>query len=124
MHHRIRIDALRVDLVEPALRRRVPAFVLLAIHGQAIARRIAFYASLRLLSDAETQSYIEHRCTIAGASSCPFDASAVAAVFDISRGNLRCIDLLCLEALERAATARHDSVSSNHIVAARKVLWP
>lgn len=91
---------------------------------QAIARRIAFYASLRLLSDAETQSYIEHRCTIAGASSCPFDASAVAAVFDISRGNLRCIDLLCLEALERAAAARHDCVSSNHIVAARKVLWP
>jgi general secretion pathway protein A len=91
---------------------------------EAVARRIAFYASLRLLSDGETQSYIEHRCTIAGAGSCPFDASAVAAVFDISRGNLRCIDLLCLEALELAASAGHASVSSNHVVAARKVLWP
>jgi MSHA biogenesis protein MshM len=91
---------------------------------QAVARRFSFYASLRPLSDLETQSYIEHRCNIAGASNCPFDSSAVPAVFEISRGNLRCIDLLCLEALETAAHAGHESVSSNHIVAARKVLWP
>jgi len=91
---------------------------------EAMARRIAFYASLRPLSDAESQRYIEHRCTIAGAGTCPFDTSAVSAVFEISRGNLRCIDLLCLEALELAAQAGHGSVSSNQIAAARKVLWP
>jgi general secretion pathway protein A len=91
---------------------------------QAIARRFSYYASLRPLSDTETQTYIEHRCSIAGAGNCPFDVSAVAAVFEISRGNLRCIDLLCLESLELAARAGHGAVSSNHIVAARKVLWP
>jgi type II secretory pathway predicted ATPase ExeA len=91
---------------------------------EAIARRLAFYATLRPLSAEETRSYVEHRCTIAGASSCPFDNTALDALFEMSRGNLRAIDALALESLERAASAKLSAVSANHVAAARKVLWP
>jgi general secretion pathway protein A len=40
---------------------------------EAVAKRIAFYATLRLLSREETARYIEHRCTIAGCVKTPFD---------------------------------------------------
>lgn len=91
---------------------------------EAIARRLAFYATLRPLSADETRAYVEHRCTIAGASSCPFDAGALDALFEISRGNLRAVDSLALEALEIAAAAKQRAVSNAQIAAARKVLWP
>lgn len=91
---------------------------------EAMARRLAFYATLRPLSADEARLYVEHRCTVAGASSCPFDSGAIDAIYEISRGNLRAIDALALEALEIAAAAKLRAVSSAQIVAARKVLWP
>jgi general secretion pathway protein A len=91
---------------------------------EAIARRIVHYATLRLLSRDETTTYIEHRCAIAGAKLSPFDAGAIDAVFEISRGNLRAIDNLALESLERCAAAKRSAVSANDVAAARKNLWP
>lgn len=91
----------------------------------AVARRIAHYASLRCLSRDETAQYIEHRCSIAGArSSCPFDAKATDALYEIGRGNLRVTDNLALEALEAAARAKLQAVSPVHVAAARKALYP
>lgn len=90
----------------------------------AIARRIAHYATLRPLSRDETAKYLEHRCAIAGARTAPFDAGALDALYEIGRGNLRATDNLALEALEAAARAKHQAVSAQHIAAARKVLWP
>ena len=91
---------------------------------EAIARRLVFYGTLRTLSDDETRGYVEHRCTIAGASHSPFDPAAVDAIYEMSRGNLRAIDLLALEALNGAARAKVSTVCASHVAAARKVLWP
>lgn len=91
---------------------------------EAIARRLVYYATLRTLSDDETRGYVEHRCTIAGAARSPFEPAAVDALYEMSRGNLRAIDALALEALAVAARAKVTVVCANHIAAARKVLWP
>jgi type II secretory pathway predicted ATPase ExeA len=91
---------------------------------EAIARRLVYYATLRTLSDAETHAYVEHRCAIAGAARSPFDPASVDALYEMSRGNLRAIDCLALEALGIAARAKQTVICAGHIVAARKVLWP
>ena len=89
-----------------------------------IARRLAHYATLRPLSREETQRYLSHRCNIAGANQLPFDESACQAIYEIGRGNLRATDHLALKALECADRDDHDLVSVNHVVDARKLLWP
>jgi type II secretory pathway predicted ATPase ExeA len=89
-----------------------------------MARRIAHYAVLRPLSRPETQRYLEHRCAIAGAATTPLDDMAGDAIYEIGRGNLRATDGLALKALELAWRDSCDVVSANHVVEARKVLWP
>jgi len=89
-----------------------------------IARRLAHYATLRALSRDETTAYLEHRCAIAGATTCPFDDGAREAIYEIGRGNLRATDHLALKALEGAAGAAHDVVAVQHVIEARKALWP
>ena len=88
------------------------------------ARRLTHYAVLRTLSRPETQRYIEHRCTIAGAVSVPFDASAVDGIFEISRGNLRAIDQLALKSIEIACDRDRKVIDATIVVEARKLLWP
>jgi type II secretory pathway predicted ATPase ExeA len=88
------------------------------------ARRLTHYAVLRPLSRPEAQNYIEHRCSVAGAVTVPFDASAVDGIFEISRGNLRAIDQLALKALELACDHDRKVVDVALIVEARKLLWP
>jgi type II secretory pathway predicted ATPase ExeA len=90
----------------------------------AMAQRMAHFATLRLLSRDETQAYLLHRCSIAGAQTDPFDRDAHEAVFEMSRGNLRAIDRLALKALELAAQAGASAVSSAEVIAARNVVWP
>jgi type II secretory pathway predicted ATPase ExeA len=91
---------------------------------EAVAKRIAFYASLRLLSREETTRYIEHRCTIAGSVKTLFDPAALDAIFELSRGNMRAIDGLALQALLIADREKHDVVDTRHVAAARKHLSP
>ena len=91
---------------------------------EAIARRMAHYASLRPLSRDETTTYIEHRLTIAGVARSPFDKASIEAIYEIGRGNVRVIDSLALEALEIVARAGLKVVSAQHVAAARKGLWP
>ena len=91
---------------------------------EATARRIVHYATLRPLSRDETVAYLEHRSTLAGARAFPFDATALDALFEFSRGNLRALDGLALESLEIAARAKLSAVSAGHVAQARKVLWP
>jgi general secretion pathway protein A len=91
---------------------------------EATARRIGHYATLRPLSRDETLAYLEHRSTLAGARALPFDTSAIDALFEFSRGNLRALDGLALESLEIAARAKLSAASAGHVAQARKVLWP
>ncbi len=91
---------------------------------QAVAQRLAHYATLRLLSRDETRAYVHHRCVIAGAQADPFDGDAHEAIFEMSRGNLRAIDRIALKSLELVAQAGASAVSSGNVIAARKLLWP
>jgi type II secretory pathway predicted ATPase ExeA len=89
-----------------------------------VARRLSHYAELRLLSREETRRYVEHRCTVAGNVTPPFDEDAYEAIFELSRGNLRAIDQLARKALEIATAKDEDVVGAPHLVEARKALWP
>lgn len=89
-----------------------------------IARRFAHYATLRALSREETERYLEYRCTLAGATTCPFDEGAREALYEIGRGNLRATDRLALKALECAHDAAQEVAGTTHVIEARKVLWP
>jgi general secretion pathway protein A len=91
---------------------------------EAVAKRIAFYATLRLLSREETARYVEHRCTIAGSVKTPFDNAALDAIYELSRGNMRAIDGLALQSLLTADREKHDVVDTRHVAAARKHLSP
>jgi len=91
---------------------------------EAMARRIIHYAQLRLLSREETETYVAHRCALAGAAQTPFDPRALDALFEMGRGNFRATDDLALKALEHAALSGQATVSVQHVVAARKDLWP
>jgi len=104
---------------QPALR------TLLARDDQeTIARRLAHCATLRLLSRDETVAYVAHRCALAGAAQTPFDAAAVDALHEISRGNLRAVDQLALKALQCAARAGAAVAGTQHVLCARKDLLP
>ena len=104
---------------------QTPLRTLLARDEQeAMARRIVHYAQLRLLSRDELAIYVAHRCAVAGAATVPFDDRTLDALFEIGRGNLRATDDLALKSLTYAAAAGHATVSVQHVVGARKDLWP
>jgi type II secretory pathway predicted ATPase ExeA len=89
-----------------------------------IAKRLVHYATLRLLSRTETEAYIAHRSSTAGAITVPFDASSIDAIYEIGHGNLRATDTLAMKALEIAHDQNAATVDHNHVIGARKVLWP
>ena len=89
-----------------------------------MARRIIHYAQLRLLSRDEIAQYVAHRCAVADAARAPFDDGSLDAIFEIGRGNLRATDDFAFKSLDYAAAGRHAAVSVQHVVAARKDLWP
>ncbi len=91
---------------------------------EAVARRLAHIATLRLLSREETIRYVEHRCAIAGAATVPFDDAAVDAIYELGRGNLRATDRLALEALLLCDRQGHGVVGPIHVTTARRNLWP
>ncbi len=91
---------------------------------EAMARRIVHYAQLRLLSRDELARYVAHRCAVAGSAKVPFDDRTLDAMFEIGRGNLRATDDLALKSPTYAAAAGHATVSVQHVVGARKDLWP
>ena len=89
-----------------------------------VTHRLAHCATLRPLSRQETGDYIVHRCRIAGSATAPFDGGAMAAIYEIGRGNLRATDHLALQALELAHDAGCDVVDAQQVTEARRLLWP
>ena len=84
-----------------------------------VARRLAHVATLSPLGREDITHYVKHRANIAGATTFPFDARALDALFEIGRGNLRATDRLALTALEVAAEGEHEIVDGTHIAEAR-----
>ena len=89
---------------------------------EPVRRRMAHCASLRLLTRAETCEYIGHRLTIAGSTQTPFEELALDAVYEITRGNLRAVDHLCLKTLELAARKGLDTIGPMLVAEARQLL--
>jgi len=88
----------------------------------AVRQRLAHCATLRLLSREETRSYVEHRMQSVGARTLPFDAMALDAIYEISRGNLRAVDSLARKSLELAAKRKAPTVDGTLVTAARALL--
>lgn len=89
-----------------------------------VAQRLTWYGRLRPLSREETRAYIEHRCTVAGATTPPFDARALDALYEMGRGNPRALDHLARRSMEVAHLADEATVGSQHVLAARATLQP
>jgi type II secretory pathway predicted ATPase ExeA len=89
---------------------------------EAVARRLTHCAVLRLLSRGETRQYVEHRLRIAGSRQSCFDEPAIDAIYEITRGNLRAIDILCGKTLEIAAREGHPTAGVASVTAARQKL--
>jgi general secretion pathway protein A len=89
-----------------------------------VTHRLAHCATLRPLSRQETTEYITHRCQIAGSATVPFDGGALAALYEIGRGNLRATDHLALQALELAHDGSCEVVDAQQVTEARRLLWP
>ncbi len=89
---------------------------------EALRSRLSRVIRVRLLSRTETKAYIDHRLDLVGARQQILDDSAVEAVYDFSRGNLRAIDHLCRTTLEIAARQKLETVDAGIVTAARKRL--
>jgi general secretion pathway protein A len=89
---------------------------------EALRSRLACVIRLRLLSRAETKTYINHRLDIVGARQPLLDDSALEAVYDFTRGNIRAIDHLCRTALDLAARDAIQTIDAGIVTAARKKL--
>ena len=89
-----------------------------------VSRRLSHCATLSPLSKKQTMQYLKHRCAMAGSASFPFDTGAKEAVYEIGRGNMRATDFLCLKSIEIAHDEDCNVVDSNHVVLARRLLWP
>jgi general secretion pathway protein A len=89
---------------------------------EALRSRLACVIRLRLLSRPETRAYVDHRLDIAGARTQILDDSAVEAVYDFTRGNIRAIDHICRTALDLASRQALATVDAGVVTAARKKL--
>jgi type II secretory pathway predicted ATPase ExeA len=81
----------------------------------SLAQRLAIRTSLSPLSDQETAEYVERRIRAAGASSCPFRPTAIAKLFEDSRGVPRIINNVATAALIAAASAKRKHVEPKDI---------
>lgn len=91
---------------------------------QDVAHRLVEVVTLRSLSREETLQYLSHRFKISGVDEIPLDNGAIDALYEISRGNLRAIDVITLQTLQVAAMAKVKVADSTHVVEARKRVIP
>jgi general secretion pathway protein A len=91
---------------------------------EAVSRRLAHYASLRLLSREETREYVQHRLAIAGSSNGIFDDLALEAVYEVGQGNLRATDRVALKAMQLACRKGDPVVGQEHVALARDQVKP
>ncbi len=91
---------------------------------EAVRRRLAHFATLRLLQRPEVADYVAHRLRIVGGEPTLFAPDALDTIYEIAGGNLRATDRLALKALEQACAAGAQRVAVDHVIAARQHLLP
>lgn len=67
--------------------------------NRALSQRIFFSHILHPLTEVETEAYITHRLTVAGAEKPIFTSSAMRAVYELAGGNPRLTNIVCDQAL-------------------------
>ncbi len=88
-----------------------------------IRQRLTHCGQLRLLSREETSVYIQHRLSLVGCATPPFDENAIEMIYEMGRGNMRAIDNLALKALGNAVKAKEKVVGGPQIAKAGGELW-
>lgn len=91
---------------------------------ESVTRRLAHYATLRLLSREENRDYVAHRLNIAGTDHALFDNSALDALYEMTQGNLRATDRVALKAMEQAFGKDDPVVGFEHVAAAKPQVTP
>lgn len=89
-----------------------------------LAQRIGWFGSLRPFSREELRGYVAHRCRVAGGRDDIFDEQAIAALYEMGKGNPRATDHLARGAMDVAHAAQADRVGAPHVIAARASLVP
>lgn len=102
---------------QPELRRRLS----MAVH-EALAQRIVVRFHLTGLARDELPDYLAHRLRLAGTELPLFDPPAQEALFQISGGKLRKLNLLAHHCLFAAAADRQQAVTDEHVAKARHEL--
>lgn len=87
-------------------------------HLEALDQRITVRFNLAGFDRETTQSYLEHRLQVAGATRPLFCQPAVEALFNVSQGIMRRIDTLAHNALAVAATRKAQIVDADHVLQA------
>ena len=84
--------------------------------------RFAVRARLLPLERDECERYVHHRLTIAGGAAVTFSAQAIDAIYSLSGGLPRLVNLLCERGLQEAATAHANCIEPAMIDAAASAL--
>ncbi|KIH76757.1 type II secretion system protein A [Geoalkalibacter ferrihydriticus] len=87
-----------------------------------LAQRVAVRCRLSPLTPRTTASYIWHRLQIAGGGRMVFEADAVAAVHQFSRGVPRLINTLCDNCLFEGASLKADQVDEQIVISMAQAL--
>ena len=112
-----RLCLLLVGLTE--LRRRLA----MAVH-ESLAQRIVVRYHLSGLSREEVAAYLEHRLRLAGCELPVFEPPAIEALFQATQGMPRKLNRLAHYALTSAALVKANTVTIEHVQAAREELAP
>lgn len=89
---------------------------------KVIDQRVTVRARLLPLERDECDRYIAHRLAIAGGPGVAFDARAVDAIYSLSGGVARLVNLLCEHGLQEAAAAKVRRVEAGMIESAASAL--
>lgn len=87
-----------------------------------VDERLTVRARLLPLERDESERYVHHRLTIAGAAVVTFSATAIEAIYALSGGLPRLINLLCERALQEAAAAQANRIEPAMIESAASAL--
>lgn len=87
-----------------------------------VDERLTVRARLLPLERDESERYVHHRLTIAGAAAVTFGTPAIDVIYALSGGVPRLVNLLCERALQEAASANANRVEPGMIEAAASAL--
>jgi MSHA biogenesis protein MshM len=85
-----------------------------------ILTRISFHAALRPLDRAEVAAYVQHRLKVAGCEAALFTPWAARALWRVSRGLPRLVNILAAKAMMRAYGRGAHRVTYSHVRAAAR----